>query len=80
MQEVKLRGSTYGCSFSSGPSGVVEDDLTYWRLYGNDGQGCSLSIPTIHKDVYEVRYRNKDFRDRSNPEKEEVDPDNWTVR
>ena len=40
--------------FPSGPSGVVEDDLTYWRLYGNDGQGCSPEYTTIHKDVYEV--------------------------
>ena len=36
-------GSTYCCSFSSGPFGV-EDELMYWRMYGNNGEGCSLKI------------------------------------
>ena len=65
-------GSTYGCSFSSGLSGSVEDDLTYWRLYGNDGQGCSLKISTSHgMGVYKVRYRDRKFKDRSELEKNE---------
>lgn len=65
--------STYGCSFSSGLSDVVEDDLTYWRLYGNDGQGCSLKIPTTDiVDAYKVRYRDRDFNRRSgNDERED---------
>lgn len=70
-EDMKFGGTTYGCSFSSGPSGV-EDDLTYWRLYGNDGQGCSLKISVPYaENVYKVRYRGKDFNDRSQPEKEE---------
>ena len=65
-------GSTYGCSFSSGPSGRVEDDLTYWRLYGNDGQGCSLKISTPHgMNVYKVRYRDRNFEDRCESDEKE---------
>ena len=59
-REMKFGGSTYGCSFSSGPTGV-EDDLTYWRLYGNDGEGCSLKISSTHNfPIYKVRYRDKE--------------------
>ena len=78
-EEMTFGRSTYGCSFSSGLSGAVEDDLTYWRLYGNDGQGCSLKIPTTdimdadkaRMDVYKVRYRDRDFISRSECEKKE---------
>ena len=78
-EEMSLVGSTYGCSFSSGLSGAVEDDLTYWRLYGNDGQGCSLKIPTTdimgadraRMGVYKVHYRDRDFISRSDCEKKE---------
>ena len=70
-EDMKFGGSTYGCSFSSGPSGV-EDDLTYWRLYGNDGQGCSLKISVPYaENIYKVRYRSKDFNDRTPFDKEE---------
>ena len=55
-KDMTLGWSTYGCSFSSGPSGV-EDDLTYWRLYGNNGQGCSLKISRSNGNIYEWRYR-----------------------
>lgn len=61
---------TYGCSFSSGPTGV-EDDLTYWRLYGNDGQGCSLKISSRNERIYRVRYRDKDFNKRKKKDREE---------
>lgn len=68
-RDIKFGGSTYGCSFSSGSSGV-EDDLTYWRLYGNDGQGCSLKISSLHGlSIYKVRYRDKE----SATEQEEED-------
>ena len=56
------RGSTYGCSFSTNGKGV-EDDLMFWRLYGNDGEGCSLKLgamPTSTAGIprmYQVRYR-----------------------
>ena len=70
-EDMKFGGSTYGCSFSSGPSDV-EDDLTYWRLYGNDGQGCSLKIsPTHGARVYKVRYQDKNFGTRSKCQKKE---------
>ena len=62
---------TFGCSFSSGSSGV-EDDLTYWRLYGNDGQGCSLKISRQQSwHTYKVRYRDKNCDDRNSVEQEE---------
>lgn len=78
-EEIPLEGSTYGCSFSSGTSDVIEDDLTYWRLYGNDGRGCSLKIPTadiVGEDkarlrAYKVRYRDRDPDNRSDSEKKE---------
>ncbi len=66
---LEFGGSTYGCSFSSGPSGV-EDDLTYWRLYGNDGDGCSLKISSTHDfRIYKVRYRDE----KTGTEQEEED-------
>lgn len=62
---------TFGCSFSSGPPGI-EDDLTYWRLYGNDGQGCSLKISKLKNwRTYKVRYRDKNCDDRNRAEKKE---------
>ena len=48
-------GSTYGCSFSSDVGGV-EDNLTFWRLYGNDGNGCSFKVTGQLGKVYRVRY------------------------
>ena len=72
-EDMKFGGSTYGCSFSSGLSDV-EDDLTYWRLYGNNGQGCSLKISPIDgAHVYKVRYRekNSDTRIDHNDRKED---------
>lgn len=71
IEEMKLGGTTYGCSFSSGANGV-EDDSAYWRLYGNDGQGCSLKI-ALQSDIqfYRVRYRDKGFRERTCKQKEE---------
>ena len=78
-EEISLEGSTYGCSFSSGASDIIEDDLTYWRLYGDDGRGCSLKIPTadiVGEDkarlrAYKVRYRDRDPDNRSDGEKKE---------
>ena len=69
---IELGSGTYGCSFSSGDIGV-EDDLTYWRLYGNDGEGCSLKISRLSSTInlYRVRYRKKGGLDRSDKEQEE---------
>lgn len=71
IEEMKSGGTSYGCSFSSGSNGV-EDDSAYWRLYGNDGQGCSLKI-TLQSDIqfYRVRYRDKDFNERTCEQKDE---------
>lgn len=73
MDDVTRGRSTYGCSFSSGPSGV-EDDLTYWRLYGNDGRGCSLKISMPKEKIYKVRYRGEcSDKSRERNEKEDAD-------
>ena len=64
-------GSTYGCSFSSSVGGV-EDNLTYWRLYGNDGEGCSFKVTGQLGGVYRVRYLNEDGSNADTAD-EEVD-------
>lgn len=48
-------GTTFGCSFSAHVGGV-EDNLTFWRLYGNDGEGCSFKVTGQLGRVYRVRY------------------------
>lgn len=71
--DLNFGGSTYSSSFSSGPSGV-EDDLTYWRMYGNDGEGCSLKIVLPTGDqyrAYKIRYRNENSTGRSKKERQE---------
>ena len=50
--------STYGCSFSTGEMDV-EDDLMYWRLYGGDGNGCSIKLGVPPRGIYRVRYMEK---------------------
>ena len=56
--EERIRGgSTYGCSFSSNGNGV-EDDLMFWRLYGNNGEGGSLRLGGMPERIYKVRYRD----------------------
>lgn len=54
--EKQQAGSTYGCSFSTNDK-AIEDDLMFWRLYGNDGEGCSLKLGTMPDGMYKVRYR-----------------------
>ena len=56
--------STYGCSFSTNEMGV-EDDLMLWRLYGGDGNGCSLKLGIRPRGIYRVRYvaRGKNNRE-----------------
>ena len=58
-------GSTFGCSFSSDVVGV-DDNLTFWRLYGNDGEGCSFKVTGrllkgSNTRIYKVRYLNEDY-------------------
>ena len=64
-------GSTYGCAFSSGSDGI-EDDLTFWRLYGNDGEGCSFKLTARIPNVYRVRYLKEDG-ENSNEDDEGID-------
>lgn len=46
--------NTYGCCFTSGKA--VIDSLVWWRLYGDDGKGCCIIVPTS-LEMYRVRYR-----------------------
>lgn len=61
-------GSTFGCCFSAGEQGV-EDNLTFWRLYGNDGNGCSFRVSGHPPNTYRVRYL--DERGRNEREDDE---------
>jgi len=73
MPDLEYGGNTYGCSFSSGGKDI-EDDLTYWMMYGNNGEGCSFKItpPSGYKHrVYRIRYRDRNFSERSAHEKKE---------
>ena len=73
-----IEGSdAYGCSFSSNGDGV-EDKLTFWRFYGNDGNGCSFkvseSIFSEYHTIYQVRYRDSAKEapeEKKSPEEEE---------
>lgn len=56
--ETNRKRSTYGCSFSTNGKGV-EDDLMFWRLYGGDGNGCSLKLGVVPRHIYRVRYMEK---------------------
>ena len=63
-------GSTYGCSFSAGGKDI-QDDLMLWRLYGNDGQGCSLKLGWVPEGMYRVRYRDQDMERSEDDETED---------
>ncbi len=63
-------GDTYGCSFSSGTEDIG-DDLTLWRLYGDNGEGCSLMTSSPGMDMYRIRYRKHDGSVRNRKEAEE---------
>lgn len=58
-EERARRGGAYGCSFSTSIENVdgIEDDLMFWRLYGDNGKGVSLKLGAIPKEMYRVRYR-----------------------
>lgn len=61
---------TYGYSFSSGREDVG-DDLTFWRLYGNNGEGCSLMMKSRGPQMYRIRYRRRDGQGRDAEEQKE---------
>ena len=63
-------GNTYGCSFSSGTEDIG-DDLTLWRLYGGNGEGCSLMTKSPGMDIYRIRYRKQDGSASSSEEAKE---------
>lgn len=60
-------GTTFGCCFSAGDSGV-EDNLTFWRLYGNDGKGCSFKVTGRRPHTYRVRYLDERGENRNGDE------------
>lgn len=62
-------GSTFGCCFSAGGLGV-EDNLTFWRLYGRDGNGCSFKVTSHLESTYKVRYLDESRNNRDDDEKE----------
>lgn len=64
-------GTTFGCCFSAGGP-RVEDNLTFWRLYGNDGKGCSFKVTSHLPHAYKVRYLD-DSRKNRNDDEEELD-------
>ena len=66
-------GSTFGCCFSTGGSDV-EDNLTFWRLYGNDGNGCSFKLASRPPNTYRVRYLDEHGKSRRDNDEER---DRW---
>jgi len=60
-------GTTFGCCFSAGGPGV-EDNLTFWRLYGNDGKGCSFKVTSRLPHTYKVRYLDERGKNRNGDE------------
>ena len=72
QEERARRGCAYGCSFSSNINNV-EDDLMLWRLYGNDGEGASLKLGAVQKEMYKVRYRADQKQDNGVAEAEDDD-------
>ena len=59
--------SAYGCCFTSGKG--VDDNLVWWRLYGDDGKGCCITVPA-GVGMYRVRYRKASV-ERTSEEQEE---------
>ena len=62
-------GSTFGCCFSAGDQDV-EDNLTFWRLYGNDGNGCSFKLARRPPNTYRVRYLDERQNNRTDYDRE----------
>ncbi len=62
-------GSTFGCCFSTGGLDV-EDNLTFWRLYGSDGNGCSFKLSSRPPNTYRVRYLDEHGKNRRHDDEE----------
>lgn len=69
LRSGRSTGTTFGCCFSAGESGV-EDNLTFWRLYGSDGKGCSFKISSRPHSVYRVRYLDERGNNRDKDDEE----------
>ena len=69
-------GTTFGCCFSAGGSGV-EDNLTFWRLYGNDGKGCSFKVTSHLSRTYKVRYLDERGKNRNGDEEQDRQVGSW---
>lgn len=65
--------SVFGYSFSSGDTASIGDDLMYWRLYGNNGDGCSFMMLTVPSDMCKVRYRRRDGKPNGNADEDDED-------
>jgi len=50
---------------SNDERGGSEDNLAFWRTYGKDGEGCSLSLPAsrLRKNLRKVRYGDNSVAD-----------------
>ena len=49
--------SAYVASFVHADDGEqASDDLVYWRTYGNDGAGCSITVSVPRKRIHKVLY------------------------
>ena len=38
----------------------MSDNLIFWRTYGQEGEGCALSLSVPYSRLHEVRYGNKE--------------------
>lgn len=71
LRSGRSTGNTFGCCFSAGGRDI-EDNLTFWRLYGDDGKGCSFKVASRLPNTYRVRYLDERRINRSDDD-EEVD-------
>ena len=69
LRSGRSMGSTFGCCFSAGGLDT-EDNLTFWRLYGNDGEGCSFKVTSRIAGAYRVRYLDERRRNRKDDDEE----------
>ena len=69
-------GTTFGCCFSAGGP-RVEDNLTFWRLYGNDGKGCSFKVTSRLPHTYRVRYLDERRKNRNGDEEVDRQVGSW---
>ena len=59
-------GTAYLNSFLASDSDDDNDNLVFWRTYGNEGCGCSISISPPRNKTYRVRYGRDKAADTAN--------------